>query len=88
MDGALNDSVMIGPRKARTAARLRRPTLGVFKAMETGHPYLATLDPTLVASPGSNPLVEGGRIIGAIGVSGGTGDQDNVISLAGASTVK
>ncbi len=88
MDGAQTASVTIAPGKARTAARYRRPTLIFFNAMETGHPYVATLDSTLVASPGGNPLTEGGKIIGAIGVSGGTGDQDNVVSLAGAAAVK
>lgn len=88
MDGAQTASVTIAPGKARTAARYRRPSLIFFNAMETGHPYVATLDPTLVASAGGNPIIEGGRIIGAIGVSGGTGDQDNVVSLAGAAAVK
>jgi uncharacterized protein GlcG (DUF336 family) len=41
-----------------------------------------------VASDGGVPIVEGGKIIGAIGVSGGTGAQDGVVANAGASTVK
>ncbi len=88
MDGAQTGSVTVAPGKARTAARYRRPTLVFFQLMEAGHPYIATIDPTLMATPGGNPLTEGGRIIGAIGVSGGTGDQDNIVSLAGAATVK
>lgn len=88
MDGAQTGSVTVAPGKAKTAARYRRPTQIFFNAMESGHPYVATLDPTVVASPGGNPIIEGGRIIGAIGVSGGTGDQDNVVSLAGAAAVK
>lgn len=81
-------SIAIAQGKARTAARYRRPSLLFFQAMESGHPYVATLDPALVASPGGNPLVEGGKIIGAIGVSGGLGAQDDVVSQAGAATVK
>lgn len=88
MDGAFNGSGTISQGKARTSARLRRPTQVFFNAMETGHPYVATLDPTIVAAPAGNLLNEGGKIIGAIGVSGGTGDQDNIVSLAGAATVK
>jgi uncharacterized protein GlcG (DUF336 family) len=49
---------------------------------------VGTLDPTLVASPGGIPLIEGGKLIGAIGCSGGTGDQDAVICKAGADLVK
>jgi glc operon protein GlcG len=44
--------------------------------------YLATLD-DIVASRGGNPIIVGGKIIGAIGVSGGTGSQDDVVSKAG-----
>ena len=50
--------------------------------------YVATLDPTLVASPGGFPLVEGGKLIGAIGCSGGTGDQDAAVCKMGADLVK
>jgi glc operon protein GlcG len=49
--------------------------------------YLTTLD-DVVASRGGNPIVVGGKIVGAIGVSGGTGSQDDVISQAGAAAMK
>lgn len=83
MDGAQVASVAIAQGKARTAARYRRPSVVFFNAMESGHNYVATLDPTLVASAGGNPLVSNGNLIGAIGVSGGTGSQDDVVSKAG-----
>jgi uncharacterized protein GlcG (DUF336 family) len=51
MDGAQIASVKISQGKASTAARYRRETAVFFKAFESGHPYVATLDPTLVASP-------------------------------------
>ena len=88
MEGAQVASVTVSQGKARTAARYRRETRVFYNAMETGHPYVATLDPTLVASPGGFPLIEGGKLIGAIGCSGGTGDQDAVICKVGADTVK
>jgi len=51
--------------------------------------YITTLDsPPPTASPGGFPLVEGGKIIGAVGCSGATGDQDAVACKAGADTVK
>ncbi|HET7493128.1 MAG TPA: heme-binding protein [Bradyrhizobium sp.] len=88
MEGAQIASVQISINKARTAARYRRETRLFFNAFETGHGYIATLDPTLVASPGGIPLVENGKLIGGIGCSGGTGDQDAVICKVGADLVK
>ena len=88
MDGAQLASVPISIGKARTAARFRRESRAFYNAYETGHPYVSTLDPTLVASPGGFPLVEGGKLIGAIGCSGGTGDQDAATCKAGADLVK
>jgi glc operon protein GlcG len=88
MEGAQIASGSISVGKARTAARFRRESRLFYNAFETGHGYVATLDPTLVASPGGFPLVEGGKLIGAIGCSGGTGDQDAAVCKAGADIVK
>ena len=88
MEGAQIASGTISIGKARTAARYRRETRVFFNAFETGHGYINTLDPTLIASPGGFPLVEGGKLIGAIGCSGGTGDQDAAVCKAGAEVVK
>jgi uncharacterized protein GlcG (DUF336 family) len=88
MEGAQIASGSISIGKARTSARFRRESRAFFNAFETGHGYIATLDPTLVASPGGFPLIEGGKLIGAIGCSGGTGDQDALICKVGADLVK
>jgi glc operon protein GlcG len=88
MEGAQIASGTISIGKARTAARFRRETRVFFNAFETGHGYVNTLDPTLIASPGGFPLVEGGKLVGAIGCSGGTGDQDAAVCKAGAEVVK
>jgi glc operon protein GlcG len=88
MDGSQLGSIGISQGKARTSARYRRESRAFYNAFETGHPYVATLDPTLVASPGGIPLVEGGKLIGAIGCSGGTGDQDAAACKVGADMVK
>ena len=87
MDGAQLASIGISQGKARTAARYRRESRVFYNAFETGHPYVATFEPGLVASPGGIPLVEGGKLIGAIGCSGGTGDQDAAACKAGADLV-
>jgi uncharacterized protein GlcG (DUF336 family) len=88
MDGAQIASVTISQGKARTAARWRRATQVFYNLYEGGHPYIGTLDPTLMASPGGFPLIEGGKLIGAIGCSGGTGDQDAAVCKVGADTIK
>ena len=69
--------------KARTAARFRRETAVFHNAMETGHPYVATLHPDVVASPGGIPIVLNGELVGGIGCSGATGEQDAVACQAG-----
>jgi len=88
MEGAQLASITISQAKARTSARFRRESRLFYNQFETGHPYVATLDPGLVASPGGWPLIENGKLIGAIGCSGGTGDQDAAACKAGADLVK
>jgi glc operon protein GlcG len=88
MEGAQIASGSISIGKARTAARFRRESRVFYNVFESGHGYVSTLDPTLVASPGGFPLVEGGKLIGAVGCSGGTGDQDAAICKVGAEIVK
>jgi glc operon protein GlcG len=85
MDDCQYASIQISQHKARAAARFRRPTV-VFERLLGKGPYfsyLATLD-DVIASRGGNPIIVDGKIIGAIGVSGGTGSQDDTISQAGA----
>ena len=67
--------------KARAAATYRRPTRAFMEAINKG-PATATL-PGVVGSPGGNPIMVGGRVIGAVGVSGVTGDQDEQCAKAG-----
>jgi glc operon protein GlcG len=88
MDGAQLASISIAQHKARTAARFRRPTVALENAVQKfGFNYILTLD-DVIATRGGIPLVEGGKLIGAIGCSGGTGSQDEATCMAAASTVK
>ena len=88
MDGAQLASIKISEHKARTAARYRRPTVAFENAVQKfGFNYILTLD-DVIASRGGIPLVEGGKLIGAIGCSGGTGSQDEATCAAAAGTVK
>ena len=86
MDGAQLASVQISQHKARTAARFRRETFVFEQAVQAGNVYQFTLD-GVIASRGGFPLVSGGKIVGAIGCSGGTGSQDAQSCKAGADTV-
>jgi glc operon protein GlcG len=50
--------------------------------------YLPTLGNDFIASRGGNPIMVAGKIVGAIGVSGGAGSQDDAVSQAGAAALK
>jgi glc operon protein GlcG len=87
MDGALLGSISIAEHKARAAAKFRRPTKAFEEAVQkSDYKYILSLD-DVVASRGGIPLIEDGKIIGAIGCSGGTGSQDEVVCTTGAATV-
>ena len=86
MDNAQIASIAIAQHKARVAAQYRRPTKAFEEAVQKGLTYLLTLD-DVIASRGGIPLIENGRLIGAIGCSGGTGSQDEAACQAGAATI-
>jgi glc operon protein GlcG len=86
MDGTQYASIAISQAKARTAALFRRPT-GVFQAAINtgGSPGTLSLLALTggVASEGGFPIVIDGKLIGAIGASGGIFTQDAVTAKAG-----
>ncbi len=87
MDGAMLASIRIAEHKARAAAMFRRPTKVFEDGVQLMHlNYLLAFD-GIIASRGGIPLIDRGVLIGAIGCSGGTDSQDEVVSNAGAATV-
>jgi glc operon protein GlcG len=76
---ASND-IAIG--KARSAATYRRPTRAFADVINKGGPATATLG-GVYASPGGVPIFVDGKVTGAVGVSGVTGDQDEQCAKAG-----
>jgi glc operon protein GlcG len=89
MDGAPKGAIQWSIDKAVTAASFRTPTHVLAEAMEgvpwaipslMGHPH-ATL------APAGFPLVIDGVVVGAIGASGGTPDQDQDVAQAGAAAL-
>jgi glc operon protein GlcG len=88
MDGAQLASITISEHKARTAVKFRRETKAFENAIQaSNYHYIETLD-DVIASRGGIPLIVGGKLIGAIGCSGGAGAQDEVVCKAGAAVVK
>jgi len=77
-----SNDVAIG--KAKAAATYQRPTRAFADAINKGSPATATL-PGVFASPGGLPIMVDGKVVGAVGVSGVTGDQDEQCAKAGAS---
>ncbi len=86
-DGAQLASITIAEHKARAAVKFRRDTKNFENAlMKNDAKYIVTLD-DVIASRGGIPLIEDGKMIGAVGCSGAAGSQDEVVCLAGAATV-
>ena len=87
MDGAMLASIQIAEHKARAAATFRRETKQFEDGINLMHlNYLLAFD-GIIASRGGIPLIEQGAIIGAIGCSGGTDSQDEIVSKAGAAVI-
>lgn len=88
MDGAQLASTEISQGKARTAVLFRRPSKAFADQFAAGNTTFLTFPEKPVASEGGVPIVVNGKIVGAIGASGGTGQQDGLAAAAGASAAK
>jgi uncharacterized protein GlcG (DUF336 family) len=88
MDGAQLASIAISEHKARAAASFRRETHVAEDGIQLKQNYYTLTLDGVIASRGGIPLIETGKLIGAIGCSGGTGSQDEVVCKAGAASVK
>lgn len=86
MDGAQLASISIAEHKAKVAVTFRRESKLFENGIQSGLVYQLTLD-GVIGSRGGIPLVEDGKLIGAVGASGGTGSQDEVSAKAGAAVV-
>ncbi len=88
LDNAQLSSVRIAEQKARTAAEFRRPTKVFEDAVAGGGVGLRVLTFGASVAEGGVPIVSGGKIVGAIGVSGVQSHQDAQVAQAGADAVK
>jgi len=89
MDNTQLASADVSIEKARCAVLFKRPTKAFQDALAAGGDGLRVLSlKGVVASEGGIPLVMDGKIVGAIGVSGGTSPQDGQCAKAGADVLK
>ena len=87
MDGSQLASIVIAEHKARAAAAFRRPTRAFEEAARSGPAAPVVSLDGVIASAGGVPLIVDGKLIGAIGCSGGTSAEDETTCLAGAATI-
>jgi uncharacterized protein GlcG (DUF336 family) len=89
MDDTQVGSVDIAIDKARSAARFKRPTKAFQDILAAGGEGIRMLGlKGAVPVDGGVPLVVGGKIVGAIGCSGGTSAQDGQCAQAGVNALK
>jgi uncharacterized protein GlcG (DUF336 family) len=89
MDNTQNGSAAVAVDKARSAALFKRPTKAFQDILAAGGEGLRILAlQGAVPVDGGFPIIVAGKIIGAIGASGGTSTQDGQVAKAGADAVK
>jgi uncharacterized protein GlcG (DUF336 family) len=89
MDDTQVGSTQVAIDKARSAARFKRPTKAFQDALAAGGEGLRILAlQGAVPVDGGVPLQMGGKVVGAIGVSGGTSAQDGQVAAAGVAALK
>jgi len=89
VDGTQAASTLIALDKARSAVRFKRPTKALQDVLAAGGEGLRLLAlQGAVPVEGGIPLLMDGKIVGAIGLSGGTSQQDGQCAQAGANVLK
>ncbi len=83
IDGTQNGSSEVAQQKARTSAAFKRPSKMLEDAVTSGKSQFLKL-PGALPIEGGLPLIQDGKVVGAVGVSGGTSQQDGVCAKAGA----
>lgn len=87
MDNTQSGSIRVAQEKARASAQFKRPTKA-FQDVVAGGGHNVLGLPGAVPLEGGIPIVADNKIIGAIGVSGATSQQDNQCAQAGADALK
>src|SRR5271156_3780770 len=87
MDGAWIGSIDISQKKAYTSRAFDIATKDLAPHCQSGSQFFgihASNDGKIMIFAGGIPLKKDGKVVGAIGVSGGSGDQDHAVAEAGA----
>jgi glc operon protein GlcG len=87
IDDTQMGSIDIAIGKARTAARMKRPTKALEDAVAGGRTVMLALE-GVTPLEGGVPVTIDGRVIGAVGVSGVTSQQDAQVAQAGVAALK
>ena len=87
MDGSKLVAIDIAIRKARTAVYFQGPTKDLEAEVAGGRTALLPID-GFMPLEGGVPLMAGGKLVGAVGVSGVSGQQDAQCALAGAAAMR
>ena len=82
IDGTQTGSIDVAIGKARTSAAFKRPTK-VFDELAKTRPSITSISPNAVLLEGGVPVMVGGQLVGAVGVSGVTSQQDAQIAEVG-----
>jgi uncharacterized protein GlcG (DUF336 family) len=87
MDGAWLGSIDISIKKAYTSRAFDIATKDLAEHSQSGGQFFgihASNDGKIMIFAGGIPIKRGGKVVGAIGVSGGSGEQDHAVAEAGA----
>lgn len=87
-DKATGGHVYTAVRKGLAALAFKAPTSDVAKQLAADSSKSSMVKPNMATMAGAVPLVAGGNVIGAIGVSGASSQQDEKCAVAGADKVK
>lgn len=89
MDGAWLGSIDIAIRKARTSRYFDMPTGALGELSQPGGPLfnIEVSNGGLITFPGGLPLEVDGHVVGAVGVSGSTVDDDHAVATAAAAAI-
>ena len=89
IDGTQTASSVVAVDKARSAALFKRPTKALQEMLVAGGDGMRVLAMTgAIPIEGGLPIIMDGKVVGAIGVSGGTSAQDNQCATPGAAALK
>jgi glc operon protein GlcG len=87
MDGTQYGGFNVAIDKATSSVLFRKPTTAFDAALKAGNTYLLQLRGAN-AVPGGLPIIVGGKLIGGIGISGGSGPEDVQVGEAGLAAIK